>query len=228
MEEREVSGESQHTGSLAGRLMVNVLIALPFFAVGVVGLARDDLRDDASLAVVLVGALVVLVGLYVSVLSRPRLNLMPNEETLALRHPSMKPAFARIALSVPFFLAAGYLLQFTTMPYVYPFVPFVIAMYLYFRGVIKYWVNHHTTYYVTSRRAVHVYRFIWLDTTEGRETPRTGFGGAPPEEIATVANVLFNDLVARQGLTPETARERLLRTEPFHNHPDLVAGLRTP
>ena len=69
---------------------------------------------------------------------------------------------------------------------------------------------------------------IWLDTTEGRETPRTGFGGAPPEEIATVANVLFNDLVARQGLTPEVARERLLRTEPFHNHPDLVAELRLP
>ncbi len=54
---------------------------------------------------------------------------------------------------------------------------------------------------------------IWLDTTEGRETPRTGFGGAPPEEIATVANVLSSDLVARQGLTPETARERLPRTD---------------
>ena len=166
MAEREVPGEGQHTSSLAGRLLVNVLIALPFFAVGVVGLVRDDLRDDASLAVMLVGALVVLVGLYVSVLSRPRLNLMPDEETLALRHPSMKPAFARIAFSVPLFLAAGYLLQFTALPYVYPFVPFVLAMYLYFRGVIKYWVNHHTTYYVTSRRAVHMYRFIWLDTTE--------------------------------------------------------------
>ena len=69
---------------------------------------------------------------------------------------------------------------------------------------------------------------IWLDTTEGRDTPRTGFGGAPPEEISTVANVLFNDLVARQGLTPEMARERLLRTEPFHNHPDLVAELHRP
>ena len=33
-------------------------------------------------------------------------------------------------------------------------------------GGIKYWVNHHTTYYVTNRRAVHMYRFIWLDTTE--------------------------------------------------------------
>ena len=166
MAERGVSGGSQHTGSLAGRVLVNVVVALPFFTVGVVGLARGDLRNDASLAVVLVGALVVLVGLYVSVLSRPRLNLMPNEETLALRHPSMKPAFAWILLSVPFFLASGYLLQFTDLPYVYPFVPFLFGMYLYFRGVIKYWVNHHTTYYVTSRRAVHMYRFIWLDTTE--------------------------------------------------------------
>ena len=69
---------------------------------------------------------------------------------------------------------------------------------------------------------------IWLDTTEGRETPRTGFGGALPEEIAAVAKVLFNDLVARQGLTAEVARERLLRTEPFHHHPDLVAELRVP
>ena len=164
--ERGVSGGSQHAGSLAGRLLVNVLVALPFFAFGVLGLVRDDLRDDASLAVMLIGALVVLVGLYVSVLSRPRLNLMQDEETLQMRHPSMKPAFARILLSVPFFLAAGYLLEFTVLPYVYPFVPFLFGMYLYFRGVIKYWVNHHTTYYVTSRRAVHMYRFIWLDTTE--------------------------------------------------------------
>lgn len=66
---------------------------------------------------------------------------------------------------------------------------------------------------------------IWLDTTEGRETPRTGFGGVPDEEIRTVARVLFDDLVRRQGLTPDLARERLLRTEPFHDHPDLVAAL---
>ena len=69
-------------------------------------------------------------------------------------------------MSVPFFLAAGYLLQFTQLPYVYPFLPFLAAMYLYFRGVIRYWVNHHTTYYVTNLRAVHMYRFLWLDTTE--------------------------------------------------------------
>ena len=164
--EHKVSDGPRHTGTLAARLLVNVLVALPFFGVGGAGLVRGDLPNNASLVVIVIGALVVLVGLYVTVLSRPRLNLMPNEETLALRHPSMKPAFARIVISVPFFLGAGYLLQFTAVPYVYPFVPFLFGMYMYFRGVIKYWVNHHTTYYVTSRRAVHMYRFIWLDTTE--------------------------------------------------------------
>ena len=27
-------------------------------------------------------------------------------------------------------------------------------------------MNRHTTYYVASLRAVHLYQFIWLDTTE--------------------------------------------------------------
>ena len=27
-------------------------------------------------------------------------------------------------------------------------------------------MNHHTAYYVTNRRAVRIYRFLWLDTTE--------------------------------------------------------------
>ncbi len=165
-ETRGAPGGLQGPVALAVRLLVNVLVAVPFFAVGGIGLARGELPNEASLVVIVVGGLVVVVGLYVTVLSRPRLNLMPDEETLALRHPSMKPALARLVMSVPFFLAAGYLLQFTVLPYVYPFIPFVIAMYLYFQGVIKYWVNHHTTYYVTNRRAVHMYRFIWLDTTE--------------------------------------------------------------
>ena len=78
----------------------------------------------------------------------------------------MKPAFARIGLSLPLFAAAGYLLEFTTLPYAYPFAPFLVAMYLYFRGIFRYWVNHHTSYFVTDRRVVNMYRFAWLETTE--------------------------------------------------------------
>ena len=66
---------------------------------------------------------------------------------------------------------------------------------------------------------------IWLDTTEGRETPRTGFSGATPNEINAVLETMFRNMVARKGLSPFLAKERLLHTEPFQNYPDLVAAL---
>ena len=66
---------------------------------------------------------------------------------------------------------------------------------------------------------------IWLDTTEGQETPRTGFFGEPSAEVAIVLKVMFKNLVQRKGLTPDQARHRLLRTEPFQNFPELVGEL---
>lgn len=66
---------------------------------------------------------------------------------------------------------------------------------------------------------------IWLDTTEGCETPRTGFAAAPPNEVSAVLDVMFRNLVTRKGLSPELAREQLLHTEPFQNYPDLIAAL---
>ena len=66
---------------------------------------------------------------------------------------------------------------------------------------------------------------IWLDTAEGRETPRTGFSGTLPEDVKGVAEVLFRDLVDRQSLSPDLAREQMLRTEPFHSYPELIASL---
>lgn len=155
---------------VAVEMAVNSLVGLPFFAAGVFAMIDDGLSSQAPgwapWAIILVGAAMVMVGFYVSVLARPRLNLIPGEKVLELRHPSMKPAFARIAVSVPFFAVAGYMLWFTLLPYVYPFAPFVVGMYLYLRGVIQYWINHHTAYYATNRRAVRMYRFVWLDTTE--------------------------------------------------------------
>ncbi len=66
---------------------------------------------------------------------------------------------------------------------------------------------------------------IWLDTAESRETPRTGFAGAPSAEIASVLSVLYQNMVLRKGCSPALARERLLNTEPFNQHPNLVAAL---
>lgn len=66
---------------------------------------------------------------------------------------------------------------------------------------------------------------IWLDTAESRETPRTGFSGAPPEEAASVLRVLYRNLVVRKGLSPERAKEKLSHSEPFNRYPDLVQAL---
>jgi hypothetical protein len=66
---------------------------------------------------------------------------------------------------------------------------------------------------------------IWLDTAEGRETPRTGFSGEPSAEIRQVLDVLYRNMIERKGLSPTLAKDKLLHTEPFHNYPDIVAAL---
>lgn len=66
---------------------------------------------------------------------------------------------------------------------------------------------------------------IWLDTSEGRETPRTGFAGEPSSEAQGVLMVIYRNLVVRKGVSPKLAREQLLHTEPFNHCPDLVAAL---
>ena len=66
---------------------------------------------------------------------------------------------------------------------------------------------------------------IWLDTTESKETPRTGFAGSAPAEVVGVLDVMYRNLTGRKGLSPKLAREQLLRTEPFNNYADLVMAL---
>lgn len=66
---------------------------------------------------------------------------------------------------------------------------------------------------------------IWLDTAEDKETPRTGFAGAPVAEVIDTLSSIFNALVKFRGLSPAEARERLSRTPPFDRHLDLISTL---
>ena len=66
---------------------------------------------------------------------------------------------------------------------------------------------------------------IWLDTTEARETPRTGFAGETPHAVRSVLCVVYANMIQRKGLSPTFARQRLLATEPFNQYPDLVMAL---
>ena len=149
------------------RLMVSAVMALPFLLAGTYGLTVPELPTWAAMVILGLGAALTIAGLYMSIMARfPQPSLSRDEQTLVARHPTMKPAYARMVVSTPFLAAAAYLLAFTEVPYGFPFAAFIAGLFLFFRGVIRYWVNHHTAYYVTNRRAVHIYRFAWLNTTE--------------------------------------------------------------
>ena len=64
---------------------------------------------------------------------------------------------------------------------------------------------------------------IWLDTAENRETPKTGFADAAPDGVLEILRTIFADMVGRRGMSPDVARQSLLRTDPFQNFPALVA-----
>lgn len=67
---------------------------------------------------------------------------------------------------------------------------------------------------------------IWLDTAEEKETPLNQFACTPSKEIVEAAQILFNSMITRKGMSADLARASLLRTEPFNLFPELVATLK--
>ena len=66
---------------------------------------------------------------------------------------------------------------------------------------------------------------VWIDTVEKGEVHKGEFEGTPSTDVQAVLDVLYRHLVETVGLDGSTARSRLLKTEPFHNHPELVEAL---
>ena len=171
---------------LIRRLLVSAVLATPFLLFGVYGLLTQTQGVEflqgfqgvqgtevtviplwASIVILVVGAALMAIGLYMSLAGiAPSPPLVEGEQEIVMRHPTMKPAYARMILSLPFFLGAGYMVIATTFPYVYPFVLFLIGLWLFFKGAMRYLRNLHITYTVTDRRVIHMYRFLWLTTKE--------------------------------------------------------------
>lgn len=174
---------------LIRRLLVSTILAAPFLLFGVYGLLTQaqgveflqgfqgiqgtevaEIPLWASFVILAVGGGLMSIGLYMSLAGvAPSPPMVEGENEIVMRHPTMKPAFARIIVSIPFFLSAVYLFAFTGdpgVPYVYPFVLFLIGLWLFFKGAMRYLRNLHITYTVTDRRVIHMYRFMWLNTKE--------------------------------------------------------------
>ena len=153
--------------TLASRLVVTIVIAFPFLLAGAYGIVDPDFPELVSIACLILGVGLMCLGFYMGLTGVAPTPTMVNDERLIIvRHPTMRPAYARMVMSIPFIIVAGYLLQFTQQPYIFPFVPFVIGMYFFLKGVMKYLRNLHITYTVTDRRVMHMYKFLWLSTKE--------------------------------------------------------------
>lgn len=66
---------------------------------------------------------------------------------------------------------------------------------------------------------------IWLDTAEHKAPPKNRYDGVPTAEIQEVVETLFEDMVARRGMSEESAKRMLMTTDPFQNFPAMVNAL---
>ena len=66
---------------------------------------------------------------------------------------------------------------------------------------------------------------IWLEAAESGEHAKGGFTGEADETVKNILLSLYRTLVLKSGMSPEMAKQKLLKTEPFDLHSDLVHGL---
>jgi hypothetical protein len=112
----QVGSRSNAQGTMLRQIAISFLIAAPFLGAGAYGFARSELPIWAALVVFLVGVLLAVVGLVSVGRVIPPLSLVSGEELLVSRHPTMRPAFARMVLSAPFSVGAWYMFEFTLTP----------------------------------------------------------------------------------------------------------------
>jgi membrane protein YdbS with pleckstrin-like domain len=107
---------------------------------------------------VILGAVALLLGVYVSRVSPEP----PEVEPIEVFKPSQLSAYLLGVASLPVFVVTLYFLFWTRIPYVWPTLSFVLFVILFVKGLVRYWQNSLTTYYVTEDRVISEYRFIGM------------------------------------------------------------------
>lgn len=142
----------------------STLLTVPFSGSGsYVYLAETPYPELLGLPLLIFGIFVFLMGWYIHLVAMPPTpTLRDGEKTVDTRHPTQKAALVRVLLGLPFLGLAGYLLLFTIVPYVYPTTVFVVGMYLLSSGILTYWTNSLTTYFITNQRVISEFRLLSL------------------------------------------------------------------
>ena len=204
----------------ASRVLPSIVIAFPLLLAGGYGIMDPAFPKLVAVVVLVLGAGLLCLGFYMGLAGiAPEPTMVSDERLIIQRHPTMKPAYARMIWSIPFVVAAGYLLQFTEQPYIFPFVPFVIGMYFFLKGVMKYLKNQHITYTITDRRVMHMYKFLWLSTKE-----------IPVARIVSIseARSFFEILTGRGTVVVATGigQQQVIRIEEINDPAPVALALR--
>ena len=142
----------------------STVLGLVFGGFGIYLYVGQDTHPSVfGLPFILFGLFISIVGAYVHFIAAPDPpSIQQNERIIETRNPTQKVAFFKIVVGLPFLLLSVYLLFFTLVPYVYPTVALLLGLYLLSSGLLTYWKNTLTTYYVTTERVIKAYRFISL------------------------------------------------------------------
>lgn len=144
----------------------SVLFGLPLLAGGVALHTSNQYLQSFGRPVAALGGFVIIIGLIVQLITPEPPVFQDDENIIDSKNPNQRPTILKATLGIPLFLTASYLLYFTKLPYVYPTIFFFTGLFLYSSGLLGYWRNALTTYYLTDRRLISVYRFLTLNRKE--------------------------------------------------------------
>lgn len=142
----------------------SVLVSSPFIMLGVYLWTLDETKPSVyGIPFFLFGGFIVVIGLYIRLVAAPDPpTLQRGEEMIDTRNPAQRVAIAKVILGLPLLGLGTYLLFETLVPYVYPMAAFVVGLYVFSTGLLTYWRNTLTTYYITTDRLIKEYRFLSL------------------------------------------------------------------
>lgn len=92
-----------------------------------------------------------------------RFHIRDEESIIEAYHPRLVLAYVLMTASIPMLASSIYVFEYTTRPYVFVFMPLVVGLYLLISGILRYWKNTLTTYYITTERIVRATRFLSVD-----------------------------------------------------------------
>ncbi len=153
------------------RMFIALIVSVPIIILGGVLLVLSQTDGTvpawSGIAAIVTGLVLLVLGFYMTAVGAfPYPSLGQGEEVKIERHPTMKPAYTRIFISMPLFFITAVLYVTTDFAYIFPFVSFMIGLWFFFKGVMRYFRNLHITYIVTDRRAIYMYKFLYLHTNE--------------------------------------------------------------